>query len=269
MKLSRYCKFSLTELVVVVTVLVCLVCVLLPALYGFLAGAKTERCKGNLKELGIWLNVYLDANDNQMPAYEEGWVQPLADANGVSVTKEIPPDGILDCPSQSSVSYDLAVGPLEWWRGSNYGINQHLSSNLVSSGDPLPHWTQAKIGKIKRPEAKVAFADTVGGNYFGVKDRDPAVAGISRMGMTVSDGIPPNPSSPLPCMRHKDGAAVFLFLNGQVEARTAWPQFMLGRGTPGYEFWHGEHWYPGLPVTGKPVGTGPGGKKPGETPKVQ
>ncbi len=257
-------RFSLPELVVVVTVIVCLASVLVPLALRGLLSSQSTRCSANLNSLGDLVQVYLNDSkkgDGQLPAYEDGWLQTI----GANANPDLEPDGILNCPSQKFVSYGEGIAPAQWWRGTNYGINQHIASNLQDRNSPLPHWTQAQISDIKIPQEKLLIADAVGGNYFGIKGRDPVVAGISKSGRNFVDGIPPNPVSPLPCMRHVDGAANFLFLDGHVEQRKEWPEFSLGRGTPGFAFWHAEHTYPGLP-DGKPKtpkATTPGGAGPG------
>jgi prepilin-type processing-associated H-X9-DG protein len=238
-------RFSLPDLVVLLTILVAILAMVLPAIYGALQQAKSVTCQANLKNIATWSGMYAAENEYYLPPYESGWVAPLAELSGARISPTVAPSKDFACPAQPLASPISGVTPTAYWRGTNYGINQHLASNLTRLGDTrFPEWSSVSIRSFGDAARKVTFADSSGSNYFDTPDLDPAVAGISRFGGSYVDAILPDPARPLPSLRHRDGTANFLFADGHIETKDSFPMFMNGRGTGGYEFWHAEHWYP-------------------------
>jgi prepilin-type processing-associated H-X9-DG protein len=238
-------RFNIVELVLILTTLIGLASLLLPVLYKGTMQAKALTCSKNLHTIGVWLAMHTSANDNVMPAYEDGWVETLAKTGGKSFIRGKEPKNEFSCPSQPFVSLDAKRDAQEYWRGSSYGINQHISSKLLNPFDePYGQWALANVKKVKDPTSKVAIADSSGSNYFDLPGRDPTIAGISQFGRTYADGLVPNPARPFPYLRHLNSSGNFLYLDGHVGDRRSWPTFMQGPGTTGFEFWHAEHWYP-------------------------
>ena len=152
------------------------------------------------------------------------------------------------------------VTAVNWWRGSHYGINIHIASNQTrENGDPVPLWTRANVRKIRSAHDKAILGDSSGGNVLNLPGMDPTISGTNPKGMSTMQCLPPNPIPGMPYRRHQGGGANMLFLDLHVDTLYNFPEFMLGRGTPGFNFWHGEHWYPemGMPQPGVK-------KKPGE-----
>jgi prepilin-type processing-associated H-X9-DG protein len=189
--------------------------------------------------------MYTKDSGGYLPAYEDGWIAPIAAMGKLKVDPDAPPANQFQCPSQPFVGFGGRPAAATW-RGSHYGINQHLASRLTAAdGSALPLWAQVNRATIKDPAAKVLMADASGGNYAGVPDRDPTIAGISRFGRSVADAYPPEPAQPFPYHRHLGGNANFLMLDGHVEQRVTWPTITVGPGTYGFRTWHAEHVYPG------------------------
>ena len=65
--------FSLVELVIVLTTLISIASLIVPAVYNSSQHAKSLMCSGNLKQLADWVNVYTQENENALPSYETGW----------------------------------------------------------------------------------------------------------------------------------------------------------------------------------------------------
>ncbi len=245
-------RFNVIELILVLTILVGFGAVLLPLVYNSAKKAQTVSCVSNLGTLGGWVTAYANDSDGVLPAYENGWVAALSKASRQNVDQKKPPAGLLACPSQKHVSYGSGSSPADWWRGTNYGINQHMASNLKRpDGELTPYWAQANIRNLHRDSEKVLMADATGGNVLGIKDRDPVIAGISPGGRTFVESLPPSPTIGFPYLRHLGGTGNFLYVDMHVDTRNAWPEFAIGRGTRGFYFWHAGHIYPELSVVEK------------------
>lgn len=239
---SRASAFTAIDLVVLITVVVGALSILLPLTYNGIAQAKVNSCARNQGQIGKWIYEYCKTTDGLLPAYEEGWIQLIAAMGDLEVDQSEKPKGAFSCPSQGFKSFIKGVSPADYWRGSYFGMNQHLSSNLKNEfEESYPFWTQLNIKTIKNSAAKVLLADASGSNYFQVPGRDPVVAGMSLDGVNYTDSLHSDPAIPFPFLRHLNGAGNFLFLDGHVELKRSWPVFMRGRGTSGYYFWSGEN----------------------------
>ena len=248
----RFCKrhgvlvFTLVELIVLITVIIGLFSMIIPWVYHSRQQAKINLCATNLRQLGVWMHQYCKASNGYLPAYEDGWVNPLAAMGNLSVDQTAEPTGHFACPSQPFISLKKGVAPQKYWRGSSYGLNQHIASKVKNEFyERFPLWTQANIRTFADPSAKVLIADTTGSNFFKIDGRDPTVAGISLDGESFADSLPPEPAVPFPFLRHANGTANFLFVDGHVELKSSWPTFMKGPGTSGFYFWSGEHTHTG------------------------
>src|SRR5262249_22821937 len=60
--------FTMIELLVVVAIIALLASMLLPALQGARERAKTARCASNLKQLGVYLTMYIDDSGGVIPS---------------------------------------------------------------------------------------------------------------------------------------------------------------------------------------------------------
>ena len=234
--------FTPVELVVLITVIVSLFSLVIPLVYHSRQQAKINLCAANLRQLGVWMHQYCKTSNGYLPAYEDGWVNRLAAMGNINVDQSAEPTGEFSCPSQPFKSFKNDVEAHDYWRGTNYGLNQHIASKLRSEFDePLLLWTQANIKDFVDPSAKVLLADASGSNFFKIDGRDPSIAGISVDGASFADSLPPDPAIPFPFLRHANGAANFLFVDGHVDLKRSWPMFMKGPGTSGFYFWSGEH----------------------------
>lgn len=242
------------------TVLLTIGAVLGPLFYNSFAERRATVCEDNLRQMSVLLMMYVvDHSAGQIPAYEDGWVRKLSSMSEAGpVDQTAAPKGIWRCPSQSYVSLGEGATAEQWWHGSNYGINQHIASNLLDSttGKPYAEWAQASIRNFalqtdanpNSPGSKVVIADTSGSNFYGRLDLDPTIAGISKSGVTYAEATGRNPASPFPYLRHIGSTGNFLFLDSHVERLSSFPALTLGPWTRGYQFWHAEHAYPGSGV---------------------
>lgn len=233
-------RFNLVELVIVITVLVGIASLFLPVLYDTTLNARAVLCKANQKTLGTWINMYGAAN-GRLPMYHD-WVKAIAGMEQRTVSQSTEPEDELACPSQLFVSYDSEVEPELYWRGSHYGINQHVTSPLVNSwGERYDEWILAAHKGIQDPSSTVVLGDSSGSNFFRYSDRDPTIAGLSLDGGTYADALPPKPILGSPYARHANATAIFLYIDGHADMLSDWPVFMRGPGTSGRAFWIGQH----------------------------
>lgn len=61
------CAFTLVELLVVVAIIGVLIAILLPSINGVRQQAKRIRCASNLKDIGIGMQSYIQANNDHLP----------------------------------------------------------------------------------------------------------------------------------------------------------------------------------------------------------
>lgn len=189
--------FSLVELVVVVTILAAIAIIVVPGAFRAVESGNRASCENNRDEIGLWMNMYADDSDKFLPAYENGWVKRIGAVTGIAVDQFAEPEGAFECPSQDCVTYTGETLIHDYWRGTYYGVNHHIMSNLRTPDDKaLPHWSQASTQSIPYPSGKIMLADATGGNYYGIEDRDPVVAAISKNGSWYAAGLPPDSAPP-------------------------------------------------------------------------
>ena len=248
--INTFCKprvalyFSRLELVITISLVIGVMSIIIPLIYKGRLHAKVTTCADNQRQLGQWFNAYTDSADGLIPAYEDGWIKKIAKMGNHSVDQNAEPTGVFSCPDQEFIALKEGITAEEYWRGSHFGINQHIASKLKNKfNESFSHWTQLNVKTVRDPALKVLLADASGSNFFKTNGRDPVVAGISLDGRTYIDALPPSPALPFPYLRHYSGTANFLFLDGHVELKESWPVYMQGPGTSGYYFWSGEQIY--------------------------
>lgn len=159
--------FTLIELLIVIAIIAILAAMLLPALQNARERAKSASCANQLKQCGIVMNFYCDANREYLYLRgDQKWfvywdkAAPIAKKTTTNVYKDRQP---YSCPGASSVTD---------WNGS-FGIIQT--------------WASSSLGIVY---CKQAFAGTSGYAMIRTRNRSPSKSVI------IGDSVATNASTP-------------------------------------------------------------------------
>jgi prepilin-type processing-associated H-X9-DG protein/prepilin-type N-terminal cleavage/methylation domain-containing protein len=162
--------FTLVELLVVIAIIAILAAMLLPGIQKAKDMAKRMSCQGNLKQLGVALNGYIDD--------WQGWL-PIEDAanNRAVFVRLCPYLGMSNIVSYSSTDGRLAKGVFRcpsWQNKSEIASVPAYQSGYawnVSLGySSLSNCPQRRISQVKSPSETVAMGDTTDWTHYGVWD---------------------------------------------------------------------------------------------------
>ncbi len=160
---TRIRNFTITELLIVISIIAILAALLLPVLQHAKESANGTACFNNLKQIGVALAEYTgNYEDNLPPIYlkeignlplwtnalvgSQNYVPKPKDASYLSIKQ-------LHCPSQpGNFSTDISTAPNWWVWTPHYGVNNSVFSN----GTELK---SRKITTQRRPSVKIAMTD--------------------------------------------------------------------------------------------------------------
>jgi len=154
-KFNSHYRFTLVELLVVLTIISILASLLLPALANAVASARSIDCCNRSRQLGMAMDLYCGDFKDHYPVLQSAngsWPQRLAWGGYLQV--EVPyaiPYDPYGCPSRS---YKTTM--LYHWNTS-YGLNDRLAS----WGAP---WKTIKRSKISNPSGTFLLVETVKSN---------------------------------------------------------------------------------------------------------
>jgi prepilin-type N-terminal cleavage/methylation domain-containing protein len=137
---SKQRGFTLIELLVVIAIIGILASLLLPTLGQAKRSARATACLSNLRQIGLALQLYLQENEDRLPACP---LLPSADTNLISITTVLAPylqaKAIFQCPE------DRKIFPLEQ---TSYAWNAFLNGASYDRPQDWSPVTQAIVETI-------------------------------------------------------------------------------------------------------------------------
>jgi prepilin-type N-terminal cleavage/methylation domain-containing protein len=125
--------FTLIELLVVIAIVAILASLLLPALAHGKEKGRTAACLGNLHQMGVALQVYIDESNNRLPYMEDrstnSMVTNLYPSVDVVLSNQLGSVKVLRCPSDKQMVFELT--------GSSYAWNSLLNGQDAAHPDLL------------------------------------------------------------------------------------------------------------------------------------
>jgi prepilin-type N-terminal cleavage/methylation domain-containing protein len=230
-----HCKraFSLTEMLVSISVIALLMSLLLPSLGRVRGQAKSVTCASRLRQLGLALHAYANDYDAYalptcMDAQTFWWGRLSSD--GVDHTRglmwpyvasELRQRGVYECPAQPYGTYRLQGKPSNKsddpnWITSTYGYNGYFLSPAHSMWSGIGFRPWQKVCSVRRPDQVFAFADTLLSWDLTGRRLNVSNTALLDPPLLFNGKIWQKNSSPTTCFRHFGRAAVS-FVDGHCE----------------------------------------------------
>ena len=166
---SRYTIFTLIELLVVIAIIAILAAMLLPALNKAQLQAKTAKCHGNIKQIGLAFNLYFGDSKDEFPNTETGGSNWVSRIGRYIYNKDLRQEAafvkksVFMCPLDSHKCVNNSGQPLQGPNFVLYGCNMQLMNDPASGFDPSG-WAgvkfKGKVFNVPQPDAHLLAADT-------------------------------------------------------------------------------------------------------------
>jgi prepilin-type processing-associated H-X9-DG protein len=231
---ARELAFSLTELLVSISLIGLLMSILVPGLGRARKQARSVTCMSRMRQLGLTFQAYAhDYDDYALPTRTDAqtfWWGRLT-SDGVDRTKgtmwryldaELREQGLFECPAQAYGTYSLQGKPFNEpdnpkWITSTYGYNGYFLSPSHSGWPGISNRPWQKVSSIRQPAQVFAFADTLlSWDLTGKRLSVSNTAMLDPPCLFSGKTWQKNPS-PTTCFRHLD-RAVIAFVDGHCAA---------------------------------------------------
>jgi prepilin-type N-terminal cleavage/methylation domain-containing protein len=147
--MRRAHAFTLVELLVTVSIIAVLAALLLPALGRGQESGRVAACQGNLHQIGLALQIYVDDNKNIMPTLYD---RPLTGAPtnlptiDVVLAPQLGSAQVLRCPSDNQQIFQQTGSSYSWnnlVNGQNAAQLQIMNLSLAMTRIPLVYDKQS------------------------------------------------------------------------------------------------------------------------------
>jgi len=143
MRQTHAFAFTLVELLVTISIIAVLAGLILPALGRGKESGRVAVCQGNLHQIGLALQLYVDDNKNIMPSMIDynASVAPTNQTNiNILLAPQLGSTNVLCCPSDNQQIFQQ-TGSSYWWNnlvnGQNADRLQVMGLNLPMTRIPL------------------------------------------------------------------------------------------------------------------------------------
>ena len=160
---SRPSRFTLIEMLVVITIVAVLAALLAPSLQKSLDLAQETSCANNLRQVGIAASTYLADYHGRFPwagdlvypnVVVDGWYSLLYHGGGA----------IYLCPADPAVEVGCVTLEERLKHGRiSYGFNDILCGGMKQKGWGAPFDVPLRLRDAKRPGKTIGFTDTICG----------------------------------------------------------------------------------------------------------
>jgi len=142
---TRRRGFTLTELLILVSVIGLLVALLPPSIGSAMRAARRVKCMANLRQSGVLITSYMNDYDGRFPAFPESW-DPLAISDrgkGIGLWRMLGERGNFEVPSPQAGLVPSHIGvcpsdPADDLNAGRYGYSYiyQVGLFLIGSRDP-------------------------------------------------------------------------------------------------------------------------------------